>query len=175
MKKESIKENEEMFISGLQWINRDNQRTIVLHSQGKEVWRTGEKTESAAKSKAGLIPLLFFLFFIFITDYTCYNTLPDRLNKGKGEKKKTTVFHCEDVLFSYLICQDGKRSFKAISWSILGSSWEPFCIIAYLSFQGVDLCNDFLCSNNVLWDVYYWLGTCWSAGKERWILGVELF
>lgn len=115
----------------------------------------------------------FFFFFIFITDYTCYNTLPDRVNKGKGEKK--TVFHCEDVLFSYLICQDGKRSFKAISWSILGSSWEPFCIIAYLSFQGVDLCNDFLCSNNVLWDVYYWLGTCWSAGKERWILGVELF
>lgn len=88
MKKESIKENEEMFISGLQWINRDNQRTIVLHSQGKEVWRTGEKTGSAAKSKAGLIPLLFFLFFIFITDYTCYNTLPDKVNKGKGEKKK---------------------------------------------------------------------------------------
>lgn len=37
------------------------------------------------------------------------------LKKGKEGLKKKSVLQCEDVFFSYLICQDGKCSFKAIS------------------------------------------------------------
>lgn len=54
---------------------------------------------------------------------------------------------------SYLVCQDGECPFEASGRPVLGCPREPLCIVTHLGFQGIDLGNDLLGSDDVLWYV----------------------
>ena len=54
---------------------------------------------------------------------------------------------------SYLVCQDGKCSFQASGRPVLGRPREPLGVVTHLGFEGIDLGNDLLSSDDVLWYV----------------------
>lgn len=68
---------------------------------------------------------------------------------------------------SYLVCQDGERSFEASGRPVLGRPREPLCVVTDLGFQGVDLGDDLLGSDNVLWYVDYGLAAGRCTRKDK--------
>lgn len=64
-----------------------------------------------------------------------------------------------------LVCQDGERSFEASGRPVLGRPREPLCVVTDLGFQGVDLGDDLLGSDNILWYVDYGL----AAGRRMFL------
>lgn len=70
---------------------------------------------------------------------------------------------------SYLIRQDGKSPLKASSRPVLGRPGEPLGVVTNLGFQGVDLGDDLLGSDDVLWDVDDGLaaGRCTKKDEKR--------
>lgn len=68
---------------------------------------------------------------------------------------------------SYLVCQDGEGSFKTCGRPVLGRPREPLCIVTHLGFQGIDLGNDLLGPDDVLWYVDYGLAAGWCTKKDK--------
>ena len=61
--------------------------------------------------------------------------------------------HLQQGSPSYLVCQDGKCSFQASGRPVLGRPREPLGVVTHLGFEGVDLGDDLLSSDDVLWYV----------------------
>lgn len=75
--------------------------------------------------------------------------------------------HMQQGSASYLVCQNGEGSFEASGRPVLGRPREPLCIVTHLGFQGIDLGNDLLCSDDVLWYVDYGLAAGWCTKKDK--------
>ena len=110
------------------------------------------QSQTAAPGRVGNRPEGRQTFNVIPTSPLVWTAL-SKCEVSRGFQTPEAPPHLQQGSPSYLVSQDGKCSLQARGRPVLGRPRQPLSVVTHLGFEGVDLGNDLLSSDDVLWYV----------------------